>query len=305
MADRSSGGRGVGKGSSKRTPVQLAGALGVAMLLVAAIVGVASQPGANDAAMPAPSRLALGYVLDLLFFLFLAIGLIVLAGVVWALWPRPGDEPITIPRPPTPWPLRVIIAMLPLVLLCAMFLIASAGRHPGQPSLRFLAPAAPLAQGAPAADDGTGGTAAVAAALTVVALLAAAAIAIAVMLRRRSGTDARAGRPREEDLAEAVELGLDALRVERDPRRAVIAAYAALEGSLTRSGLPRARHEAPFEYVLRALDRLPHQSGDLHRMAELFELAKFSHHDIDHAMREEAIDALVRVRDGLRTARAS
>ena len=42
---------------------------------------------------------------------------------------------------------------------------------------------------------------------------------------------------------------LDGLRRERNPRRAVIAAYAAMEGLMARDGLPRDVHEAPMEYL--------------------------------------------------------
>ena len=39
------------------------------------------------------------------------------------------------------------------------------------------------------------------------------------------------------------------------------------------------------------------------RLTTLFQTAKFSHHDVDYGMKEEAIDALVSARDELRAAR--
>ena len=57
-------------------------------------------------------------------------------------------------------------------------------------------------------------------------------------------------------LADVVEETLDDLRAERDPRKAVIAAYARLERALAAYGLPRRASEAPEEYVVRILGDL-------------------------------------------------
>ncbi len=62
------------------------------------------------------------------------------------------------------------------------------------------------------------------------------------------------------DVAEALEDALaetlDDLRAERDPRKAVIAAYARLERTLAAFGLPRRPAEAPAEYLQRILGQL-------------------------------------------------
>lgn len=274
-------------------------ALGGGALLVAAIVGVASAPGSVDLSLPAPSQLTVSYLLDLVLFLLLAAGLLVLAAIVWALWPRKDDPPVAPRPPPRPWPLRTIMALLPMLLVVTAFAVAAARHKPGQPPLRFLSPPAAHAAGPAAAEGGTAETAAVAAGLTVLALLAILAVLLVLWLRAgRKGAVPGRG-PGADELAAAVEISIDALRAEPDPRRAVIAAYAALEGSLTAAGVARSRHEAPFEYVVRALDRLPGHGDDLRRVAELFELAKFSRHAVDPAMKEDALSALVRVRDGL------
>ena len=65
-------------------------------------------------------------------------------------------------------------------------------------------------------------------------------------------------RPQEDDSLEAaiaatVETTIDDLRSERDPRRAVIAAYAQMERTLGARGLYRKPAEAPFEYLGRIL----------------------------------------------------
>lgn len=109
------------------------------------------------------------------------------------------------------------------------------------------------------------------------------------------------------DLAEALEDALadtlDDLRAERDPRRAVIAAYARLERTLAAFGLPRRPAEAPDEYLHRILAQLEVSHRSIARLTALFERAKFSQHEVDPGMKEEAIDALQTTRDELREAR--
>ena len=106
------------------------------------------------------------------------------------------------------------------------------------------------------------------------------------------------------ELASIVEGTIDDLRREEDPRRAVIAAYAQMETALAHHGLPRERSEAPFEYLTRMLRELRVRAGAALALTELFERARFSHHVIDASMKNEAIDALVAVRDDLRAAPA-
>ena len=93
---------------------------------------------------------------------------------------------------------------------------------------------------------------------------------------------------------------LDDLRNEPDLRRAIIAAYARMEHALAVGGMPRRPSEAPFEYVERALGELETSAESARRLTDLFEWAKFSHHEPGPEMRDEAIDALVAVRDELR-----
>jgi hypothetical protein len=101
-------------------------------------------------------------------------------------------------------------------------------------------------------------------------------------------------------LSAALDESVDDLRAERDARRAVIAAYARMERVLGRHGFPRFRSEAPLEYLARVLRELRVRSGAVLALTELFERAKFSRHPIDAEMKEEAIGALVAVRDDLR-----
>jgi Domain of unknown function (DUF4129) len=102
-------------------------------------------------------------------------------------------------------------------------------------------------------------------------------------------------------LAEILDDTLDDLRAEKDPRKAVIAAYSRMERSLASFGLPRRSFEAPVEYLGRVLEELRSGSPAARRLTHLFERAKFSQHRIDLGMKDEAIDAVVALRDELRT----
>ena len=69
-----------------------------------------------------------------------------------------------------------------------------------------------------------------------------------------------------------------------------------------RTALHAARPETSDEYLPRILDDLALDARAVERLTALFTRAKFSHHDVDGAMKEEAIDALEQVRDELRLA---
>ena len=101
------------------------------------------------------------------------------------------------------------------------------------------------------------------------------------------------------DMVSAIETTIDDLRSERDPRRAVIAAYAVMERTLAAHGLARDRSEAPLEYLANILRGLRVRESAVRTLTNLFEYAKFSRHEIDLAMKEEAIDALIAIREDL------
>jgi hypothetical protein len=103
----------------------------------------------------------------------------------------------------------------------------------------------------------------------------------------------------EAEMVAAIETTIDDLRSERDARRAVIAAYAQMERTLARHGLARHRSEAPLEYLATILRGLHVRESAVRALTRLFEYAKFSGHDIDAAMKEEAIDALLSIREDL------
>lgn len=130
------------------------------------------------------------------------------------------------------------------------------------------------------------------------ALLAAGAAWMSVA-RRREETPAAPAADIAVDLAATMTDAIDDLEAEPDARRAVIAAYARMVGVLTRHGLARAASETPLEYLARALTTLTRRGDAVTRLTGLFERAKFSTHDVDAAMKSEAIAALREIRDDL------
>ncbi len=129
-----------------------------------------------------------------------------------------------------------------------------------------------------------------------------AGVAVYVVSRRRRSSDDTDDEAVAEALAAALDDALADLRAERDPRRAIIAAYARMERLLAVYGAPRRASEAPFEYLSRVLIDLHVGATPVFELTALFERAKFSHHEIEPEMKDEAIDALAAVRDELRKA---
>jgi hypothetical protein len=103
-----------------------------------------------------------------------------------------------------------------------------------------------------------------------------------------------------EALAAALDESLDDLRADPDLRRAIVAAYARMETALAAAGIPRHPAEAPLEYLERALLSLDTSADSVRRLTDLFEWARFSDHEPEPSMRDDAVDALSAVRDELR-----
>jgi Domain of unknown function (DUF4129) len=104
-------------------------------------------------------------------------------------------------------------------------------------------------------------------------------------------------------LSEVLAETLDDLRREVDPRRAVIRAYSRMERTLAARGLPRHEAEAPLEYLTRVLGAVQASAHSVRRLTQLFQRARFSTHEIDAGMKEEAIAALSGLRAELEVSR--
>jgi hypothetical protein len=135
----------------------------------------------------------------------------------------------------------------------------------------------------------------------------AAVLGLLLLLVAAGARRSRRGPPRlresaQEELAAILDESLDDLRSDPDLRRAIVAAYARMEAALAAAGVPRHPAEAPLEYLERALLALDASAPAVRRLTELFEWARFSHHEPEPRMRDEAVDALAAVRDELRAA---
>jgi hypothetical protein len=125
------------------------------------------------------------------------------------------------------------------------------------------------------------------------------AIASAAAYRRRHGDLI------DEEAALAAALDavladtLEDLYAEREPRAAVIGAYARMEQTFAAYRVPREPSETPLEYLARVLDSLQVSSWSVRRLTLLFERAKFSTHEVDATMKDDAIAALSGLRSEL------
>jgi membrane protein implicated in regulation of membrane protease activity len=108
----------------------------------------------------------------------------------------------------------------------------------------------------------------------------------------------------EQDVVETISYTIDDLEAEPDARRAVIAAYARMESVLGRHGLRRDPSDTAVEYLRRILLGLTSRRDAVTSLTSLFERAKFSAHEIDGSMKQEAISALRAIRDDLQAAPA-
>ena len=139
--------------------------------------------------------------------------------------------------------------------------------------------------------------------IVVVLVLLAVGGAVYFVARKRLGQSSRRSLGiAPETVAAALDESLDDLRSDPDLRRAIVAAYARMERALAVVGMPRDPAEAPLEYVGRVLLSLDTSAGAVRRLTDLFEWARFSHHELEPSMRDDAVDALIAVRDELRNA---
>jgi uncharacterized protein DUF4129 len=132
-----------------------------------------------------------------------------------------------------------------------------------------------------------------AAVIAAVVSLAAAFVAFGVVgAAQRRREDVEPPVDEEEAVMQAVEESLDDLRRERDVRRAIIACYARMERALAYAGSGRRPAEAPFEYLVRILERVTANAPAARALTDLFERAKFSTEPMGEREKQQAIDAL-------------
>lgn len=274
----------------------------VVSLLLAAVVGMTSSDSpwsTGDAGRSTPPRIV-GEVLAV----GLAAGLSILMALIWiqSLRPhharRPGSP--SIPTDGLGSSLRAGSVVLVSGVLAVIALVIA---------FWLLLERADLAQPAPPQRATTIGDAAAPAPTQsppsgsavvdwfLVGLVASTAVVapLALIARRRIQ---RTDEPQPEDgevpetVVRAVGESIDQIESDPDARRAIIRAYARMESAFDDAGMPRRPHEAPFEYLGRALRGVRVSAATAGRLATLFERARFGRHVVDGATKDAAIGAL-------------
>ncbi|MGV9425738.1 DUF4129 domain-containing protein [Streptomyces sp. NPDC003656] len=105
----------------------------------------------------------------------------------------------------------------------------------------------------------------------------------------------------QDRLAEAVDSGRRALLDASDARASVIACYAAMEQSLTESGVTRHAADSPQDLLERAVAGGLPTGAAAATLTALFREARYSTHPMDGSHRALAATALAEIADGLRS----
>jgi hypothetical protein len=269
-----------------------------AIVVLLAIVSYASRSGFGHSESSATNTTYVNYA----FTVFLILFALTVPLALWAMLITAGDKrstpnPVSRRRRILSLVLLALLAALVVYLLTHLHHVHQHGSWPLAPVRAHSAhPASPLPK---APDRSVHFEWPV---VWIALALAFLAVAVFVVLRRRGAEEIEAEEPNvADDVAASIGDAIDDLEREGDPRRAVIAAYARMEGVLGRHGLRRRPSDTPIEYLRRVLLELTTSGGAVERLTSLFERAKFSDHEVTLAMKGDAIAALRGIRDGLAT----
>jgi Domain of unknown function (DUF4129) len=279
-----------------RSVLAIGGLLALLALVAVAAAGHAPSSGASRPSTPAP-KLLQDYVATLAL-------LIMPVGVVLVLWAAVmsrvyKDVPLKTSYPVrgVPRPFVQIAIILALIGLALRF-------HPFDNGNEGSGNAKPVPTATKSADDQKNEYEPQFRWLPMIvvgSLILGIGGAIVVLAARRQ-RELLAATPIRETLAEVLDETLDDLRKEEDPRKAVIGAYANMERTLAARGVPRRESEAPTEYLTRILEVVSASGHSVRRLTRLFSRARYSPHEIDAEMKDEAIDALTGLRAELQAA---
>jgi hypothetical protein len=266
-------------------------------VLLVAVVALASRPMAGAEA-PLVGAAMTRTVLDLAFYLFVALSLIDVLILGWLLWPQEDLGP----APRLARRRHSLIASLVLAVTLVLVVWSRGGAlgrlpllGPGPSPVATHPGTSRLAPGAGAASLGIDW-----AALAITALVLAVIVTLGWRALRPPRLRLRVVRSPLADLEDALEDALADAAEEPDPRQAVITAWARIERLLAEYDASRRPFEAPFEYAARAAAAVGLDAGALERLAGLYEWARFSVHEVTSAMRREALEGLTQVRERLR-----
>ena len=293
----------------------LLAALGLAVTVLITLVVLAARSSSLQAGDGPPNAgpvIAIVHVIEIVGIALELLAILILV-VVFRLSRRrdeedddePYQEPVRVH-----WLVRLLSSLLPPLVLTALIVAITRSRPVDRPL--ELAPIGDFG-----ASPNSGGF--VEQVVTnlglswweVLIAVVLAVVAFVAILRAFRAYGAPVSTPDEEPeelrqtsaLMSAVGAGLRDARLEPDPRRAVITAYATMERMLAAQGWPRREVEAPLEYMTRLFAERNVRADALATLTELSELARFSHHVISPATKERAIGALTVIDQELRVAR--
>lgn len=231
-----------------------------------------------------------------LFMVLAGMGVVMLAGLALLMWSgrRRDDDPPE--REPTRielhWFWKLVAVLVPLAVGAALVAAAVTGtRRVQSPRFggQFFGGAHPRPTGSSGA--GTGFVLPNWLPWTLLAILGIAVLAGGVVLWLRRWRPATA--PVQSTATRvAVEAAIGALDADADPRRAVIAAYGAMQRALSERGVARSPAEAPREYLQRVLTIDHASEREARTLTGLFEEARYSTHAIPEHLRAVALSAL-------------
>ena len=231
------------------------------------------------------------------FLVLAGTGIVMLGALVTVAWSgrrRKDDPPEREPtRIEVHWIWKVVSLVLTLALGAALIAAAAIGSRSVHTAPRFEGQ--PFGGASPGLTRSGGGGAGFSVPgwlpWTLLAIVAVAIVVAAVVLwlrRERLTSEAEeAGSARA-----AVAAAIGALDDEADSRRAVIAAYGAMQRALGERGVVRSPSEAPREYLERALVAIRATEWEARTLTGLFEEARYSAHPIPERLREAALSAL-------------
>jgi Domain of unknown function (DUF4129) len=240
------------------------------------------------------------------FMLIAGIGIVLIAALAILAWSgrRRKDDPPD--HEPTPivvhWLWKVLAILLPFALGAALIVAAATGAKRAVTGPPFGGTFSTGGSGASSGRPSHGSTGFVVPSWlpwTVLGLVAVAVLAgVAVLWLRRSRPGVAP--PEASATRAAVDAAIGALDAEADPRRAVIAAYGAMQRTLGEHGVARSPTEAPREYLQRVLVASQASEREAKTLTGLFEEARYSTHPIPERLREVALAALRSLRGRLR-----
>lgn len=292
MASTRVGDRKFSLSSSNRTAAVV---LTLGLVLAVVVVATAGRAPLSHAT-PVDARSAQAPTIALVMLL-LGVGIVAVGAVVVLAWSgrrRKDDPPDHEPVPnDVSWIWKVVAILLPFALGAALVAAAVIGTRSARNPVRFGSGSFGLAPLGSSPSTGTRGGFALPGWLpwTALAILVAAVgVGLLVLWRRREPGPTETSETASASRA-AVEAAIGALG-ESDPRRAVIAAYAAMQSTLGERGVVRSPAEAPREYLERALVASRATEREARTLTGLFEEARYSKHPIPERLRELALSAL-------------